>query len=92
MFMTEMNFLKSNNNNRQKYLDKMKEIKEIKNKENKNIENEFKKSNYECFSFKVLLKYIENDKKKIINNQNDIDDMIKTTKDTYHEIWKYKHH
>ena len=93
MFMTEMNFLKSNNNkNRRKYMNKIKEIKEVKNKEYKKIENEFKQTNYEYLSFKELLKHIENNKKKIINNQNDIDDMLKTTKDTYNEIWKYNHH
>ena len=88
MFMTEMNFLNDNNKNRRK----IKEIKEVKNKQFKKIENEFKKTNYDYLSFKELLKHIENDKKKIINNQNDIDDMLKTTKDTYNEIWKFNHH
>ena len=58
----------------------MKEIKDIKS------------INYESLSFKELLKHIENDKKKIINNQNDLDIMIKTTKDTYYEIWKCNRH
>ena len=44
-------------------------------------------------SFILLSQNIdENDKKKIINNQNDLDDMLKTTRDTYFEIWKCNHH
>lgn len=86
MFMTEMNFL---NNKKNKKI-KNKEIKEVKN--NKKTEYDFKNTNYDFLNFKELLKRIEIDKKKIINNQNDIDDMIKTTKDTYNEIWKYNHH
>lgn len=82
MFMTEMNFL-INNKNKRKI-----EIKGIKY----NKENELKNTNYDSINFKELLKYIERDKKKIINNQNDIDNMLKTTKDTFYEIWRYKHH
>ena len=58
--------------------------------------NEFPASikiiNYDSLSFKELLKHIENDKKKIINNQNDLDMMMKTAKDTYYEIWKCNRH
>ena len=79
MFMTEMNFL-INDKNKINNNNKKKEIKEIKN------------INYDSFSFKELLKHIENDKKKIIDNQNDLDIMIKTTKDTHYEIWKWNHH
>ncbi len=43
-------------------------------------------------SFKELLKHIENNKRKIIDNQNDIDKMLKTAKDTHYEIWKYNNH
>ena len=82
MFMTEMNFL-INNKNKRKI-----EIKGIKY----NKENELKNTNYDSINFKELLKHIERDKKKIINNQNDIDNMLKTTKDTFYEIWRYKHH
>ena len=85
MFMTEMNFLINDKNGKR---NKTKEIKEIKY----NKENEFKNSNYDSINFKELLKHIERDKKKIINNQNDIDNMLKTTKDTFYEIWKYNHH
>ena len=86
MFMTEMNFL---NNKKNKKI-KNKETKEVKN--NKTAEHQLKNTNYDFLNFKELLKRIEIDKKKIINNQNDIDEMIKTTKDTYNEIWKYNHH
>ena len=86
MFMTEMNFLINNDNNRKR--SKIKKTKEIKH----NKENEFKNNNYDSINFKELLKHIERDKKKIINNQNDIDNMLKTTKDTFYEIWKYNHH
>jgi len=86
MFMTEMNFLINNDNNRKR--SKIKKTKEIKH----NKENEFKNNNYDSINFKELLKHIERDKKKIINNQNDIDIMLKTTKDTFYEIWKYNHH
>ena len=79
MFMTEMNFL-INDNKRIKNNKKMKEIKDIKS------------INYDSLSFKELLKHIENDKKKIINNQNDLDMMMKTAKDTYYEIWKCNRH
>ena len=77
MFVTEMNFLINNKN---KYKNELKEIKKS------------KKLDYDSLSFKELLKHIENDKKKIINNQNDIDDMLKTAKDTHYEIWKCNNH
>ena len=86
MFMTEMNFLINNDNNRKR--SKIKKTKEIKH----NKENEFKNNNYDSINFKELLKHIERDKKKIINNQNDIDNRLKTIKDTFYEIWKYNHH
>ena len=79
MFMTEMNFL-INDNKKIKNNKKVKEIKDIKS------------INYDSLSFKELLKHIENDKKKIINNQNDLDMMMKTAKDTYYEIWKCNRH
>ena len=88
MFMTEMNFLIYNKNKRKSKNKEIKEIKEVKT----NKENEIKRTNYDLLNFKELLKRIERDKKKIINNQNDIDNMIKTTKDTFNEIWKYNHH
>ena len=79
MFMTEMNFLVNDKN-------------KINNKNSMKKSREIRNINYDFFSFKELLKHIENDKKKIIDNQNDLDKMIKTTKDTYFEIWKYNHH
>ena len=79
MFMTEMNFLIN---------DKSK----INNQNNMKKSRELKSINYDFLSFKELLKHIEDDKKKIINNQNDLDDMLKTTRDTYFEIWKCNHH
>ena len=79
MFMTEMNFLINDKN-------------KINNKNSMKKSREIRNINYDFFSFKELLKHIENDKKKIIDNQNDLDKMIKTTKDTYFEIWKYNHH
>lgn len=91
MFMTEMNFLIYNKNKRKSKNKEIKEIKELKEiKSNK--EKELKTTNYDFLNFKELLKHIERDKKRIINNQNDIDNMIKTTKDTFNEIWKYNHH
>ena len=82
MFMTGMNFLISKNN-------KKKKIK--KNNSELNMENKDNKNNYEYVSFKELLKHIEENKKKIIDNQNDIEDMLLTAKDTHMEIWKCNH-
>ena len=76
MFVTEMNFLINGKN---KTKNRKKEYRKLKN------------LNYDSLSFKELLKHIENDKKKILNNQNDIDEMLKTAKDTYYEIRKCKH-
>ena len=42
-------------------------------------------------NFKELLKHIEENKKKIIDNQNDIENMLLTAKDTRNEIWKCNH-
>ena len=80
MFMTAMNFAvqKKDNNEDDNY--------------NENIIKEDKIINYDYLNFKELLKYIESNKKKIIDNQNDIDNMIKTAKDTHMEIWKYNHY
>ena len=82
MFMTGMNFLISKNN-------KKKKIK--KNNSELNMENKDNKNNYDYVSFKELLKHIEENKKKIIDNQNDIEDMLLTAKDTHMEIWKCNH-
>ena len=79
MFMTGMNFLMNNNRLN-------KDINE-ENKENKEV-----KKNFNYMSFKELLKHIEENKKKIIDNQNDIENMLKTAKDAHIEIWKCNHH
>ena len=79
MFMTGMNFLMPSNY-KSKNLNKKNETNQENNKD-KNI-------NYNCLSFKELLKHIEENKKKIIDNQNDIEDMIQTAKETHKEIWK----
>ena len=76
MFMTGMNFLMNNNG-----LNK-----------DVNVENKEVKKNFNYMSFKELLKHIEENKKKIIDNQNDIEDMLKTAKDAHFEIWKCNHH
>ena len=83
MFMTGMNFLMPNNY-KNKNLNKKNEI-NLENNKDKNI-------NYNCLSFKELLKHIEENKKKIIDNQNDIEKMLMTAKDTHIEIWKCNHH
>ena len=83
MFMTGMNFLMPNNC-KNKNLNKKNEI-NFENNKDKNI-------NYNCLSFKELLKHIEENKKKIIDNQNDIEKMLMTAKDTHIEIWKCNHH
>ena len=90
MFMTEMNFM-INNKRKKKIKDKINKIKE-ENDQMEKIGEEINNSKYNFLNFKELLKHIEKDKQRIINNQNDIDDMIKTTKDTYYEIWKCNHH
>ena len=46
---------------------------------------------YNYLSFKDLLKHIEENKKKIIDNQNDIENMLITAKDTHNEIWRCSH-
>ena len=84
MLMTEMNFLISDKNKRKN------KIKEIISKNE--IISEDNNSKFESMSFKELLKHIENNKRKIIDNQNDIDKMLKTAKDTHYEIWKYNNH
>lgn len=76
MFMTGMNFLMNNNG-----------LNKDVNAENKEV-----KKNFNYMSFKELLKHIEENKKKIIDNQNDIEDMLKTAKDAHFEIWKCNHH
>ena len=83
MFMTGMNFLMPSNY-KNKNLNKKNEI-NLENNKDKNI-------NYNCLSFKELLKHIEENKKKIIDNQNDIEKMLMTAKDTHIEIWKCNHH
>ena len=86
MFMTEMNFLIKNRNE-----NKMK-IKNSINKTNKNLEKKVKKTiDYDSLNLKELIKYIEKNKRRIIHNQNEIDNMLKTTRDTYHEIRKINH-
>ena len=86
MFMTEMNFLIKNRNE-----NKMK-IKNSINKTNKNLEKKAKKTiDYDSLNLKELIKYIEKNKRRIIHNQNEIDNMLKTTRDTYHEIRKINH-
>ena len=86
MFMTEMNFLIKNRNE-----NKMK-IKNSINKTNKNLEKKAKKTiDYDSLNLKELIKYIEKNKRRIIYNQNEIDNMLKTTRDTYHEIRKINH-
>jgi hypothetical protein len=96
MFMTGMDFLMPNNTkNKNKKCNKEKIINDKLNRENKekkdNKENKEQKFNYDYLSFKELLKHIEENKKKIIDNQNDIEDMILTAKDTHKEIWKCNH-
>ena len=89
MFMTEMNFLIKN---KKRKTNKIK-IEKIINKSNKNIEKEIKKKiDYDSLTLKELIRHIENNKRRIIRNQNDINEMIKTTRDTYQEIWKINHH
>ena len=88
MFMTEMNFLIKN---KKRKTNKIK-VEKLINKSNKNIEKELKaKIDYDSLTLKELIKHIENNKRRIIRNQNDIDNMIKTTRDTYQEIWKINH-
>ena len=89
MFMTEMNFLIKNKKRKSNKI----KIEKIINKSNKNIEKEIKKKiDYDSLTLKELIRHIENNKRIIIINQNDINKMIKTTRDTYQEIWKINHH
>ena len=89
MFMTEMNFLIKNKKRKSNKI----KIEKIINKSNKNIEKEIKKKiDYDSLTLKELIRHIENNKRRIIRNQNDINKMIKTTRDTYQEIWKINHH
>ena len=84
MFMTQINFL----NNEKNKDNKIKE-KNIINKENKSSE---KKVDYDSLNFKELIKHLRNNRRQIIKNQNDINSMIKTTRDTYNEIWNFNHY
>ena len=94
MFMTGMNFLMPNNNAKNKFQKYNKE--KLQDKE-PNSECREKKDNKESIfsfgylNFKELLKHIEENKKKIIDNQNDIENMLLTAKDTRNEIWKCNH-
>lgn len=94
MFMTGMNFLMPNNNTKNKFQKYNKE--KLLDRES-NSESREKKVNKESIfsfgylNFKELLKHIEENKKRIIDNQNDIEDMILTAKDTRNEIWKCNH-
>ena len=94
MFMTGMNFLMPNNNTKNKFQKYNKE--KLQDKE-PNSECREKKDNKESIfsfgylNFKELLKHIEENKKKIIDNQNDIENMLLTAKDTRNEIWKCNH-
>jgi hypothetical protein len=78
MFMTGMYFLGKTKKNQKKF----------ENNENEENNEKEKKINYEFLSFRELIKQIEQNKKKIIDNQNDIEDMIQTAKETHKEIWK----
>ena len=81
MFMTGMYFLGKSKKNKEQYENKENEENEENNKKEKKINHEF-------LSFSELIKQIEQNKKKIIDNQNDIEDMIQTAKETHKEIWK----
>ena len=94
MFMTGMNFLMPNhlkNKNKEKNENNDIGTNMENNENNDNLENKQKNINYNYLSFKDLLKHIEENKKKIIDNQNDIENMIITVKDTHNEIWKCNH-
>ena len=94
MFMTGMNFLMTNNHknkNKEKNENNNIDINMEKIENNDNLENKEKHMKYNYLSFKDLLKHIEENKKKIIDNQNDIENMIITAKDTHNEIWKCSH-
>lgn len=80
MFMTGMYFLGKSKKNKEQYENKENEENEENNKKEKKINHEF-------LSFSELIKQIEQNK-KIIDNQNDIEDMIQTAKETHKEIWK----
>jgi hypothetical protein len=81
MFMTGMYFLGKTKKNKEKYDNKENEENEENNEKEKKINNDF-------LSFSELIKQIEQNKRKIIDNQNDIEDMIQTAKETHKEIWK----
>jgi hypothetical protein len=84
MFMTGMNFLVNHNKN-----SNITNINnKVKNELNENINNNENIKSFNYISFRELLKHIEENKKKIIDNQNDIEDMIQTAKETHKEIWK----
>jgi hypothetical protein len=87
MFMTGMNFLVNHNKNSN--------ITNINNKVkielNENINNNENIKSFNYISFRELLKHIEENKRKIIDNQNDIENMLKTAKDTHNEISKCHH-
>ena len=85
MFMTQINFI-----NKEENIKENKTIeKNVINKEDKITEN---KIDYDSLNLKELIKHLRNNRKKIIKNQNDINNMIKTTRDTYNEIWNLNHH
>ena len=87
MFMTGVNFLVNHNKNSN--------ITNINNKLkselNENINNNDNVKSFNSISFRELLKHIEENKKKIIDNQNDIENMLKTAKDTHNETSKCHH-
>ncbi len=84
MFMTGMYFLGKSKKNKEKCENK----ENNENEEGDENNEKEKKVNHEFLSFRELIKQIEQNKKKIIDNQNDIEDMIKTAKETHKEIWK----
>lgn len=88
MFITGMNFL---NKNKKGKTNKMNVEKAI-DKANNNKESIFRdKYDYDKMNFKELIKHLEKNKRRIINNQNEINNMIKTTRETFHEIWNFNH-
>ena len=85
MFMTQVNFLNKEENNKENNIKEKNNI----NKENKSSD---KKVDYDSLNFKELIKHLRNNRRQIIKNQNDINSMIKTTRDTYNEIWNFSHY
>jgi hypothetical protein len=81
MFMTGMYFLGKTKKYKENYSNR-------ENKENEENNEKEKKINNDFLSFSELIKQIEQNKRKIIDNQNDIEDMIQTAKETHKEIWK----